>query len=497
MRLSQLQQATRGQELNRTGADVKITGLCADSRAVTPGALFAALPGSRADGGGFIDAAIAAGAVAILHDGSRTLPVPSLIHPEPRAALSHLAAAFHGHPADHLTMLAVTGSNGKTSVAGMVEAILHAAEIPTGVIGTTGIRHPGGTQGPSLTTPDPIRFQATLAAMRAAGCQAVVAEVSSHALDQARTAGIPWQAAAFTNLSRDHLDYHGTMEAYWLAKRRLFLDPPRPNAAIINLDDPQGLELAKVCREAGLPVSGFSLEEHPEAEIRAEALRLDWLTTGFDLITPMQSRSITLKTSGRFQVANALTAAALCRRIGIDFSTIVAGLSLFQPIKGRMETIRQGQPFTILVDFAHTPDALERLLSTVVEISPRARHILVFGCGGERDVGKRPLMGEIAARLASFTVLTDDNPRSEDPATIRAAIRAGMAGAEEHLIEIPDRAEAIGHAIGMARAGDVVLIAGKGHETQQILDDGPIPFDDGQVARAQLAEIGFQGLSNP
>lgn len=497
MRLSELLRANRGQELRQTGADVEITGLCADSRAVTPGALFAALPGTRADGGRFIDAAIAAGAVAILHDGSRALPVPGLIHPEPRVALAHLAAAFHGHPADRLTMLAVTGSNGKTSVAGMVEAILHAAETPIGVIGTTGIRHPGGALAPTLTTPDPLTFQATLAAMHQAGCQAVVAEISSHALDQARCAGIPWQAAAFTNLSRDHLDYHGSMEAYWQAKRRLFLDQPHPDAAVVNLDDPKGPELAADCLAMGISVSGFTLEGHPEAEIRAEGIGLDWQTTRFELFTPNQSRAITLKTAGRFHVANALTAAALCRRIGIDMTTIADGLARFQPVKGRMETIRQGQPFTILVDFAHTPDALERLLSTVIEISPRARRILLFGCGGERDAGKRPLMGAIAARLANFTILTDDNPRSEDPSAIRAAIRAGMTGAEERLLEIPGRAEAIGQAIGMVRAGDVVLIAGKGHETQQILADGPIPFDDAQVARAYLAEIGFQGLSNP
>ncbi|MBF0418228.1 MAG: UDP-N-acetylmuramoyl-L-alanyl-D-glutamate--2,6-diaminopimelate ligase, partial [Magnetococcales bacterium] len=465
MKCSELLDATRCDGLSHTGEDVEITGLCADSRAVTPGALFAALPGAHADGRRFIDAALAGGAVAILHDGTMALDHPSLLHPDPRTALAHLAAAFHGHPADHLAMLAVTGSNGKTSVAAMVEAILQAAGIPTGVIGTTGIRYPGGCVAPALTTPDPITFQATLAAMRLAGCQAVVAEVSSHALDQHRVTGIPWRAAAFTNLSRDHLDYHGTMSAYWQAKQRLFLEQPHPKAAIINLDDTHGTELAISCRNLAIPVRGFTLEDHPEATLRAKELELDWLTTRFRLLTSEKSRSITLKTAGRFQVANALTAAALCQAMGISLTTIATGLSAFQPVKGRMACIRQGQPFTILVDFAHTPDALERLLTTVAEISPRARRHLVFGCGGERDAGKRPIMGEIAARLASFTILTDDNPRSEDPEAIRSQIRAGMMAAIGRFTEIPGRAAAIAQAISMARAGDVVLIAGKGHES--------------------------------
>ncbi|MEO5346025.1 MAG: UDP-N-acetylmuramoyl-L-alanyl-D-glutamate--2,6-diaminopimelate ligase [Magnetococcus sp. YQC-9] len=495
MRCSELLHETRLTGLVCLGEDVEITTLGTDSRQVTPGTLFAALPGSRVDGRRFIDAAIAAGAAALLHDGSRPLSFPSFIHPEPRLALAHLAAAFNGHPADGMRMLAVTGSNGKTSVAAMVEAILQAADIPTGVIGTTGTRFPGGGQHAALTTPDPITLQATLAAMRRAGCQAVIAEVSSHALDQQRTAGIHWQAAAFTNLSRDHLDYHGTMDAYWQAKRRLFLDTPHPGAAIINLDDPKGEELADGCRRLGIPVTGFSQAGHPGAELKAEEIRLEWLTTHFQWVTLQERHPIRLQTSGRFHVANALTAAGLCRSIGIESRAIDAGLEAFRAVKGRMETIRQGQPFTILIDFAHTPDALERLLTTVAEISQASRRILVFGCGGDRDAGKRPLMGEIAARLASFTILTDDNPRSEDPDAIRAAIRAGMHAALDRTIEIPGRAEAIALAIERARAGDVVLIAGKGHETQQILADGPVPFDDAQVVRDHLTAMGFQGLT--
>ncbi|MBF0340657.1 MAG: UDP-N-acetylmuramoyl-L-alanyl-D-glutamate--2,6-diaminopimelate ligase [Magnetococcales bacterium] len=495
MKLSGLLRETRISGLRANGADVEILALTADSRNVTPGALFAALSGSRENGGHFIDRAMEAGAVAVLHDGSRVLEgIPAIIHPQPRIVLAEMAAAWHGHPADGLKMIGITGSNGKTTVAAMVEGILGAADLPTGVIGTTGTRHPGGGQPPSLTTPDPITFHATLAQMRAHGCQAAVAEVSSHALTQHRTAGICWQAAAFTNLSRDHLDYHGTMEAYWQAKERLFVESPAPQAAIVNLDDPKGRELAATCEQRGMIVLGFSLEHHPLARFRAESVALAWQQSRFRLVTPREELPIALPAAGRCNVANALTAAALCWSLGVGAASIQAGLNRFQPVRGRLEPIRQGQPFTVIVDFAHTPDALERLLNTAREIAPGARRLLVFGCGGERDAGKRAMMGAIAGRLAHETVVTDDNPRSEDPRSIRQAIRSGLEAAGGRFAEIPARDQAIGAALEMAREGDVVLIAGKGHETQQITAAGATPFDDAQIARDHLTRLGYQGM---
>ncbi|MBF0273252.1 MAG: UDP-N-acetylmuramoyl-L-alanyl-D-glutamate--2,6-diaminopimelate ligase [Magnetococcales bacterium] len=493
MKLSRLLAQTRLEGVRLVGADVEISAVTADSRLVGPGALFAALSGSRAQGAQFIDPALAAGAVAILHDGSREIPATGVIHPQPRRALAALAAAFYDHPTDGLPCVGITGSNGKTTVAAMVEAILGASGMASGVIGTTGSRHGGGTRPATLTTPDPVTLQQTLHEMRAHGCAAVVAEVSSHALTQQRTAGIPWSAVAFTNLSRDHLDYHGTMEAYWQAKRSLFLDPPHPGAAIINLDDPKGRELVQACEHRGIPVSGFSLEGAPEARFTAKDIRLEWTRTCFHMTTPQAPLDLVVESSGRFNVANALTAAALCWSLGVRESGIAAGLSAFRPVRGRLEPIRHGQPFTVIVDFAHTPDALERLLTTAAEISPQARRLLVFGCGGERDAGKRPIMGEIAGRLASFTVVTDDNPRSEDPASIRQEILRGLETAGGPFDTIPARDRAIGAAISMARPGDVVLIAGKGHETGQITATGIIPFDDAQTARDHLARLGFQG----
>ncbi|NGZ06580.1 MAG: UDP-N-acetylmuramoyl-L-alanyl-D-glutamate--2,6-diaminopimelate ligase [Magnetococcales bacterium] len=489
MKLSALCQASRLADLSASGADVEITSLTANSRQVVPGALFAALPGSHTHGSRFIPSALAAGANAILHDGSHPVPVPALVHPNPRRALAAVAAAFYGHPADALTMIGITGSNGKTTVAAMVESILHAAQRICGVIGTTGIRFPGCLRPPSLTTPDPITFQSTLADMRAAGCHAVISEVSSHALILSRTAGILWHAAAFTNLSRDHLDFHGTMDAYWQAKRSLFFDPPEPRTAILNLDDPRGQELKSACQARNIPVLGFALNDTTGAEVNASAIQFGWPHSRFLLHTPHGSHPIRLPAAGRFNVANALAATAIGICIGIPSEQIISGLESFCPVHGRMEPIHAGQPFTVLVDFAHTPDALERLLTTVREMTPTGQVLLLFGCGGDRDPGKRPIMGEIAGRLADFTVITDDNPRSEDPATIRAAICSGLQEHTSAYREIGDRDHAIGVVLAMAQPNDVVLIVGKGHETGQILATHTLPFDDAEVTRTHLRRL--------
>ncbi|MBF0181776.1 MAG: UDP-N-acetylmuramoyl-L-alanyl-D-glutamate--2,6-diaminopimelate ligase [Magnetococcales bacterium] len=495
MRLARLLTEADPSPVSRlVGQDREITGLTADSRRVTPGTLFAALSGTRDDGVRHVDQALAAGAVAILHDGGASLGenIPQWIHPEPRLALALAAAAWHGHPARRMRMAAVTGSNGKTTVAAMVEAILRQAGIPAGVIGTTGIRYPGTEIVTGMTTPDPITLHHALSAMLTGGCRAVVAEVSSHALSQRRCAGIRWDAAAFTNLSRDHLDYHGSMEAYWQAKLRLFCDQPHPGTAIVNLDDPRGRELADACPGLGVPLLGFALEDRTGAAFVALDLDMAWQRNRFRMTTPGRTLEIALGTGGRFNIANALTAAAIGWSLGVGEEGIEEGLRAFRPVKGRLETINAGQPFTVIVDFAHTPDALERLLVTAGEITPHGRRLLLFGCGGERDAGKREMMGRIAGKNANLTILTDDNPRSEDPEGIRQAVLTGLRGTAGACVQIPSRDEAIAHALAQAMPGDVVLIAGKGHETEQITANGSHPFDDAQTARRHLARMGFQ-----
>ncbi|MEO5334521.1 MAG: UDP-N-acetylmuramoyl-L-alanyl-D-glutamate--2,6-diaminopimelate ligase [Magnetococcus sp. YQC-5] len=490
MKLSQLHHATLLPDLFHLGPDIEITGITADSRNVVPGSLFAALSGQHAHGSQFVSKAVTAGAVAILHDGSIQLPsdLAQWIHPDPRRALAHIAAAFHDHPARQLRMIAVTGSNGKTTVAAMVESILLAGGITPGVIGTTGVRYPGMKQITGMTTPDPITLHHTLREMVTHGCTDVIAEVSSHALTQFRTDGIRWEGAAFTNLTHDHLDYHGSMENYWQAKQSLFLTAPYPARAVINLDDPRGAELIRQVSAMGIPVSGFTLDHRKQADFLASDIVLDWKQTRFWLKSPGHPVLVTLKAGGRFNSANALTAAALCWHLGLREEVILAGLNAFRPVRGRMEPIDVGQPFTVIVDFAHTPDALERLLITAREISPDGRRLLVFGCGGERDTGKRPIMGAIAGRLANETIITDDNPRSEDPEAIRQAIQVGLKSVQGDFTEIGARDQAIGYALSRAKAGDVVLIAGKGHETEQITATGSHPFDDAQIVRDYLGK---------
>ncbi len=494
MRLSRLLTLTANQQARLLGPDTEISALTADSRAVTLGSLFAALTGTHTQGSRYMAQAIVAGASAILHDGTTQLKgdLPQIIHPTPRRLLAELAAAFFGHPANGLTMIAVTGSNGKTTVAAMVEAILTASGLTTGVIGTTGMRHSGIQLAPSLTTPDPITLQQTIRTMADQGVKAVVVEVSSHALTQFRTAGIRWDAAAFTNLSRDHLDYHGTMEHYWQAKSHLFLDAPHPKAAIINADDPKGNELTQMVVKQGIKWSRFAIEKQESVDYFTRNIHSTWQQSNFTLHTPSNTLPITLHAAGRVNIANALTATALCDTLGIDPEAITRGLNQFRPVHGRMDPINAGQPFTVLIDFAHTPDALKRLLLTAQEITPTSRRILVFGCGGERDAGKRGIMGSIAGELAHHTILTDDNPRSEDPDQIRLDIKAGLNERRATYTEIPARDQAIAYALELAQANDVIMIAGKGHETVQITATGHHPFNDAQIARDHLAHLGFK-----
>lgn len=500
-----------------SGPEQRVTGLTADSRQVRPGFIFAALSGSRTSGHHFVQAALHAGASAILHDGTLSLAaeVTQLRHRQPRQALAYLAAAFHGHPAREMTMIAITGTNGKTSTAAMIEAILSVQgagglkeeRARIGVIGTTGIRYPNrlGTaqiihENP-LTTPDPVSLHRHLRAMADQQCTAVVVEVSSHALAQQRTAGISWRVAVFTNLTRDHLDYHGSEQAYFDSKATLFLPEAQrshpadgkeyPDMAVIGTDDPWGEKLANHCKDV-MPVWTFrSHDQALYADFRAREVALSWQSSRFRLIMPEEAVDLCLPCAGHFNVANALAAAATCRSLGVRSEVIAQGLQRFRPAPGRMEPIHAGQPFAVVVDYAHTPDALERLLYSARLLTKTGRILTVFGCGGERDRGKRAMMGQRAARLGDLCIITDDNPRSEDPAAIRQEILRGCQQASGHTLEIPDRTRAIAHALQQATPGDAVLIAGKGHEKVQIMADGSHPFDDLQVARNHLRKMGF------
>ncbi|MBF0426127.1 MAG: UDP-N-acetylmuramoyl-L-alanyl-D-glutamate--2,6-diaminopimelate ligase [Magnetococcales bacterium] len=476
------------------GADVVITALTADSRQVVPGSLFAALAGTRADGRRFINDALQRGAVAILDDGTWT-PEPAqadrvcrIIHPEPRRGLSWLAAAFFAQPTRALRMVGITGTNGKTTVAAMIASILSHAGERVGVLGTTGHRWPGVERPSAMTTPDPIALQALFAEMRAAGCSAAAMEVSSHALDQRRVAAIRFDAAAFLNLTRDHLDYHGNEENYFQAKARLF-QPGQCARAAIHRDDARAEMLLEQCQAAAIPTLTFAIGEGANrADLRARVDAMTWSGSRFDLLTPEGDLPIQLPVAGTVNIANALAAAALARQLEVGWASIQAGLAAFAPPPGRMQTLEQGQPFAVVVDYAHTPDALERLLRTARALTP-GRLIVLFGCGGERDTSKRPLMGQIAARLADTVILTDDNPRGEDPAAIRHGIREGVESVPEgaaRCLEVADREAAIARAFTLAGAGDAVLLAGKGHETGQVIAGRTLPFDDAEVARRRL-----------
>lgn len=471
-----------------------LTGLAVDSRQVQPGMLFVAVAGSREDGRIHIRDALERGAVGVLHDDGQPFPqLPAGVfrwhHPRPRQALAWLAAAWHGHPGRRMRVVAVTGTNGKTSTAGMMAAIMTAAGEPCGVIGTTGIHWPGGARPNPMTTPDPLTLQEILAEMAKAGCQAVAMEASSHALDQYRVDGVPFAAGIFTNLTRDHLDYHGGMDAYFRAKARLFLELTLGVGAI-NREDPWGRALEERCLREGLAVRGFQ-SRPAQGVVAAQGVTHGWDGTRFHLWPGSEATTeVHLPVAGDFNLMNALGAATAALGMGVDRETVARGLNQFTPVKGRMETLRQGQPFAVVVDYAHTPDALERLLQAARGLTP-GKVWVMFGCGGDRDAGKRPIMGGLAARLADGVIVTDDNPRSEDPAAIRAAILKGMSGHSTPVREVPDRAAAIAAALKGAQPGDAVLLAGKGHETVQIIGHQRHPFDDGDVARAQLKTMGY------
>jgi len=460
-------------ELMGEGPEVEIAHLAHDTRDVRAGTLFFCVPGFTRDGHDLAPEAIAAGAVALVVQRPLDLGVPEVRVESVRAAMAPAAARFHGDPTARLPVVGVTGTNGKTTTAWLVRGILESAGRQTGLLGTV-TSFVGGSERPTVrTTPEGMELQATFAEMLAGGDTACAMEVSSHALALHRADAIHWAVAVFTNLTQDHLDFHADMEDYFAAKRRLF--EAGPAVSVVNVDDPYGARLA-----ADLPgcvTVGFS----EDAELRAE--RAITSAAGTDFIA--QGREWRVGMPGNFNVLNALCAIAACRALGLGDDEIATGLPAAGHVPGRFQPVDEGQGFTVLVDYSHTPDSLENALRAARELADQ-RVYVVFGAGGDRDRAKRPLMGRIAAELADVAIVTSDNPRSEDPLAIIEEIRAGMDG---HGQEIADRREAILHAVRLAEDGDVVLIAGKGHEQGQELAGGEkIPFDDVQVAREALRD---------
>ena len=492
MRLDELAGAVPDAELRcEPGAGATaITGLAYDSRAVAAGELFFCVGGFRHDGHAFAPDALARGAAALVVERSLGLGVPELIVASARAAMAPVAARFNGEPARRLEVVGVTGTNGKTTTAYLVRALLEAAGRRCGLLGTVKSVIGGRELPVQRTTPEAIELQGDLRAMLEGGDSACAMEVSSHALELGRADCIPFAAAVFTNLTQDHLDFHATMEDYFQAKRRLFAPPggqPAPRISVVNSGDGYGARLA-----AELPgVTTFAVEG--EADYSARELRCGFDGCRFTLRAPgAQERIVALPMPGRFNVANALAALAAVHGLGVELDDAVAALERGVHVPGRFEPIDEGQDYAVLVDYAHTPDSLENVLAAARELAAGARVICVFGAGGDRDRGKRPQMGEIASRLADVAIVTSDNPRSEDPDAIIAEILAGTGpgtgtGAGAEVIAIADRRAAIDAAVRHGAAGDVLVIAGKGHEQGQELAGGrKVPFDDAEVARQAL-----------
>lgn len=476
-------------------AGVDVRGVAHDSRTVEPGDLFAAWRGDRHDGRSFAPAALERGAVAVLADGPppAETTVPWLTTERPRALLGPLASRAYGHPDRELVLAGVTGTNGKSTVATLLAAVLDASGRPAGFLGTLGYRLGGRAFPGERTTPEASDLFRTLRRMREAGAAAVAMEVSSHALEQGRVAGAAFDVAVFTNLSRDHLDFHGSMESYFDAKRRLF-DHLKPGARpVINVEDPWGARLA-----AELPTA---LTYGEGGEVYARTASLGARQTRATVATPRGDLEITSPLLGRFNLSNLLAAVAAAEVLGLPHDAVVAALAVQPPVPGRLEPVDRGQPFPAFVDYAHTDAALAAALGAVREIAGdergaempgQGRVAVVFGCGGERDPGKRPVMGRVAGELADLPIATSDNPRREDPLAILAAVEEGLkqSGNGSYLV-VPDRREAIRAAVAAVSEGGpgwAVLIAGKGHEDVQVVGDSKLPFSDRDELAQALTE---------
>jgi UDP-N-acetylmuramoyl-L-alanyl-D-glutamate--2,6-diaminopimelate ligase len=461
-------------------APVEISDLAYDTRAVGPGALFFCVPGERHDGHAFARDAVDRGAVALVVERVLGLDVAQLVVPDARRAMAQAAVVFFDDPTRELEVAGVTGTNGKTTTTFILHSILAAAGRRPGLLGTIDSRIGGERRQAIRTTPEAIDLQRAFREMLDAGDRSCALEATSHGSELGRLDGVRFSALAFTNLGQDHLDFHGTFEHYFDAKRRLFVEGERPPAAV-NVGDDYGRRLADELRALGHePLLTFGMAG--DADIRPEQLELD----GSGARLRAGGLELRTKLRGRFNVENVLAAVAVSRLLGVENDAIAAGVEAHEGVPGRFEAVEAGQPFAVVVDYSHKPDALENVLRTAREFA-RSRVICVFGCGGDRDRAKRPLMGRIASELADVAIVTSDNPRSEDPDAIIAEVVAGAAASLE--VE-PDRAAAIGRGLALAHEGDVVVIAGKGHEQGQEFGDRTIPFDDREVAREALRRLG-------
>ena len=477
-------------------ASIEICQVACDSRKVRPGGLFFALHGAKADGNTFIQEAIKRGAVAIASEEPAAGTIPAHVAwinvREARMALAITAANFLGRPASALQLVAVTGTNGKTTTTSVVDAIVKASGAKTGLFGTIAYHTPLGDYPAPNTTPESVDLQGFFAEIRDAGGKYAVLEASSHSLAMDRLWGCHFQAAVFTNLTREHMDFHKTFEDYFAAKKRLFAGTGAgvPAVAVLNTDDEFGKRLGGLAKKTVT----FGLESGADITTKKFQLTFDGLT--FTAHTPNGKVHVVSRLVGRINVYNLLAAIGAAQALGLSNEVIEKGILALESVSGRFQRIDLGQPFLVIVDYAHTDDALENLIRTARELNPDGRVITLFGCGGQKDRTKRPVMGEVTGRLSDLTILSSDNPRSEDPLKIISDIIVGLQKtAGKYLIE-PDREKAIGMAMDEARSGDIVLLAGKGHENYQILADRTFEFDDREMARRALRERGFEGPRN-
>ena len=490
-----------GAEVLSQSGNADVTGVEYDSRRVKPGYAFIAMRGESSDGNRFIDKAIQLGAVAIITDSPEETPregVAWALVPHGRRALARISQNVYHHPAERIAITGITGTNGKSTTAFLIEAILTAAGRKSALIGTIEYHVAGKVYPAPHTTPEALELARLFSEARGQGVTDAVMEVSSHALAQQRVFGIPFDVAVFTNLTRDHLDYHKTMDEYFAAKRVLFegCGTDAPRVAVTNLDDDYGAKLVDFSRKRSSTVLTYGWSR---GDFHADKPDVTPRGTRFDIATPQGKLAIFSPLIGRVNVYNILAAAAACFARGCSSEAMIRGVNALTHVPGRFQRVDCGQPFTVVVDYAHTDDALRNLTSLAREFVTRsgagARVITLFGCGGDRDRAKRPLMGEAAGRGSDFVVLTSDNPRSEDP---RAIINDALVGLQKSGVKYAvetDRRKAIALAINEARPGDIVLIAGKGHEKMQVTQDGAHPFDDVEVAREVLAASGFDCVS--
>lgn len=479
--LRAIRQALRTLQVQRF-QELVVDGLATHSAEVRPGNLFFAVPGTRDDGAAFATQAVARGAVAVVAARPLELPVPVFVVPDVRTAVADIAALYYRQPSRSLPVIGVTGTNGKTSTTHLIRSCMEGARWKVGLLGTIAYEFDGRRLPASNTTPDAARLHGYLREMVDRSLDACVLEVSSHALSQHRVREVHFRAGVFLNLSQDHLDYHGDMRAYGQAKAKLFEMLPRGASACINMDDPAG----RIMREALSPgVELITFGHNRDAMIRAERLRPTLHGTSFEITLPHGRVELHLPLPGLHNVQNALAAAAASVALGLSDLTVAQALEGATPVRGRLQRVGGRHPVRVFVDYAHTPDALEKVCGTLSGLG-RGRLLVVFGCGGDRDPSKRPLMARAVSRYADVAYMTSDNPRSEDPERILDEVERGVGDVACAYYRIADRARAIQQAIRDARAGDTVLIAGKGHETYQLMRDSVVPFDDAQVATEAL-----------